>query len=246
MNRRSIRPSQARRLAAITATLAIVLASCTSSTSTPTPGVTSPPASPPEALASVLASVAPTSSPTLAPTPSPTSSPSLAPTPEPSVTPSEAPTPSPTDTPTPPPTPFQFGDRDPATGLKLVGLDEGDSTATLPSHLHFTLTWQTPTSASTIVRVLGVTKCYAAETTTNRPCVRTTTHITASREVLIRKVLASARSTSWTWLGWEEIGEPIASDGPHDFYAIIVTFTTGATVNVVVVISSQTCSGCAY
>jgi hypothetical protein len=47
-------------------------------------------------------------------------------------------------------------------------------------------------------------------------------------------------------LNWEEIGEPIASDGPHDFYAIVVTFTTGATVKVVVVISSQTCSGCAY
>jgi hypothetical protein len=242
MNRRSIRPSQAQRLAVITATLAIVLASCNSSSSTPTVGPASAVASSPEAVASIMASAAPTSSPTPAATPSP----SLAPTPEPSATPSEALTPSPTDTPPPPPTPFQFGDRDPATGLKLVGLYLGDSTNTSPGNSHYTLTWQTPISADTTVRVLGVTKCYAADTTTNRPCVRTTTHITASREVLIRKVLASVRSTSWTWLNWEEIGEPIASDGPHNFYAIIVTFTTGATVKVVVVISSLTCSGCAY
>ena len=242
MTRGSIRPSQARRLAAITAMLAIVLASCTSSSSTSTPGLTSPPASPSEAPASVLASAAPIASATLAPTPSPTP----APTPSPTATPTEAPTPEPADTPTPPPTPFQFGDRDPATGLKLIALDLGDGTATTTGHQRLTLTWQTPTSASTIVRVLGVTKCYADETTTGRPCVRTTTHITASREVLIRKVLGSARSASWTWPNWGEIGEPIATDGPHDFYAILVTFTTGATAKVVVVISSQTCYGCAY
>jgi len=242
MNRGSIKPSQARRLAVITATVAIVLASCTSSSFTPTPASTTTSAPPSEAPASVLASAAPIASATSAPTPSP----SLAPTPQPSATPSEAPTPAPTDTPTPPPTPFQFGDRDPATGLKLIALNLGDDTATSPGHQRLTLTWQTPTSAGTVVRVLGVTKCYADETTTDRPCVRTTTHITASREVLIRKVLASARTASWTWPNWEEIGEPIATDGPHDFYAIIVTFTTGATAKVVVVISSQTCYGCAY
>jgi hypothetical protein len=127
-----------------------------------------------------------------------------------------------------------------------MGLDEGDATNTQPGHLHFTLAWQTPTSAATVVRVEGVTKCYADDTTTGRPCVRPTTHITASRIVLIRKVLASARSTSWTWLNWGDIGEPIASDGSHDFYAIIATLTTGATTRVVVLISAQTCYGCAY
>ncbi len=242
MNTRSIRPSQVRRLAVISATLAIVLASCASSSSTPTPGPTSPPASPSDASTSVAPSTAPTASPTLAATPSPSVEPSA----EPSPTGSDEPSAEPTDGPTPAPTPFQFGARDPVTGLKMTGQDLGDETATDPGHQRFTLTWQTPTSASTTIRVLGVTKCYADETTTNRPCVRTTTHITASREVLIRKVLASARSASWTWPQWEEIGEPIATDGPHDFYGIIVTLTTGATVKVVVLDTSLTCFGCAY
>jgi hypothetical protein len=223
----------------VVAALAILLAAC--SATTVSPGPSAPPTPSSAASLPPLFSTAP--SPIVEP---PSSSPTEAPIPEPSETPSEAPTPEPTDTPTPAPTPFQFGDRDPATGLKLVGLNLGDESATSAGHQRFTLTWQTPTSAGTTVRVLGVTKCYADDTTTNRPCVRATTHITASREVLVRKVLASARTASWTWPNWEEIGEPIASDGPHDFYGIIVTLTTGPTVKVIVVISSLTCFGCAY
>ena len=63
-------------------------------------------------------------------------------------------------------------------------------------------------------------------------------------------MLAVARSVrgSWgTWQATEDIGQAIASDGTNDFFAIVVTFTTGSAVHTVVVATAETCaSGCTY
>jgi hypothetical protein len=57
---------------------------------------------------------------------------------------------------------------------------------------------------------------------------------------------ASALRAKWTWPAWEETGEAVAFDGAHAYSGIIVTFTTGSSTKVVVLVSSQTCPGCAY
>ncbi|HEX7473029.1 MAG TPA: hypothetical protein VF323_08085 [Candidatus Limnocylindrales bacterium] len=160
--------------------------------------------------------------------------------------PTPAPTPSPTLAPSPAPTPVHLGSTDASTGLRLTFVDEGEWTATTAPPRKFTLTWRTPGSASTVVRALAVKKCPAPSNSTGVPCVTPTTHLPASIVRVVAKVPASQKTASWTWVATEDIGAAIASDGTNDFYAIVVTFTTGSSVKTIVVITAETCSGCTY
>lgn len=230
---------QGPRSGGLAVLLALVVAGCVGSSAT-----IAPPASPaPKSTLLAPGSFGPS------PTPESTSPvivPSTPPSAAPSVAPSEAPSTEPSAGPTPAPTPFAFGDTDKATGLKATMLQVGDWTATTAPTFDVVLTWKTPTSPDTVVRVEGITKCYAPADVTGQDCVTPTTRFASKTIVLIAHARASARTVKWTWPAWEEIGEPVATDGPHDFYGIIVTFTTGSTVKVVVLDSSQTCPGCAY
>ena len=214
--------------------LAVVLAACVGTASSP--GSSAYPSSAP---------ASPLSIPSTGPTSAVPSAPPSAP---PTVAPSVAPSPFPEDStgPTVAPGPYQLGDTDPATGLKLTFVDEGSWTDTTAPSRKFSLTWRTPDSTGTEVRVEGITACPAPENSTGIPCVTATTKLPASIVHLVTSVPAASRSAGWTWPAWEEIGEPIASDGSNSFYAIVVTFTTGTTSKVVVVVTSETCSGCAY
>ena len=231
------------RFAGLAVSLVIVLAGCVGSTATSGPSgvpLTSPT---PESTFIAPGSFGPS------PTPESTGPivvTSSAPSVPPSVAPSEAPSSEPSAGPTPAPKPFAFGDTDKATGLKATMLQVGDWTATATPSYDVVLTWKTPTSPDTVVRVEGITKCYAPADVTGKDCVTTTTQFAGKTIVLVAHARASALTVKWTWPAWEEIGEPIATDGAHDFYGIIVTFTTGSTVKVVVLNSSQTCPGCAY
>ncbi|HEY7936666.1 MAG TPA: hypothetical protein VID26_05995 [Candidatus Limnocylindrales bacterium] len=234
---------QGPRSGGLAVLLALVVAGCVGSSATIGPSA-APPASPaPESTLLAPGSFGPS------PTPESTSPvivPSTPPSAAPSVAPSEAPSTEPSAGPTPAPTPFAFGDTDKATGLKATMLQVGDWTATTAPTFDVVLTWKTPTSPDTVVRVEGITKCYAPADVTGQDCVTPTTRFAGKTIVLIAHAPASARTVKWTWPAWEEIGEPVATDGPHDFYGIIVTFTTGSTVKVVLLDSSQTCPGCAY
>lgn len=142
--------------------------------------------------------------------------------------------------------PFSFGDRDPGTGLKAEILQVGQWTATFRPSFDVTMTWKTPTSADTVVRVEGVTKCYAPASIAGRDCVTLATTINAHDIVLIAHGHASDRVIQWVWPAWEEIGDPIAVDGNFEFYAVIVRFTTGGSTREVILAVSQTCPGCTY
>ncbi len=221
-------------------TLTVGLIGCTGGAAA-TASPTSPPASLPPVSSSAPASVEPSQSTV------PSTAPSVAPAPSESPSPVDTPTPAPTVTPTPAPTPVQFGDVDPLTGLRLTVLQVGDWAATKAPINHFTLTWQTPDTADSIIRVEGITKCLAPENSNGQPCVTSTSHYTSADFVLIAKRPGSDRVARWAWDAWEEIGEPIATDGPHNFYGLVVTITTGATMRVFVIDASQTCSpGCTY
>ena len=241
MNGTTTRSAQVRRRAAALGAVAIVLAACTGTPASL--GTTSGPAT----------SVGPTStvatSPAMTPSTAPAST-AASPTPSaseaPSAVPSDVPDESPSLAPTPVPTPFAYGQTDKATGLKATMIQVGDWTATTTPTYNVVLTWSTPTSPDTVVRVEGITKCYAPADVTGKDCVTPTTRLVGRTVVLIAHARASALMAKWTWPAWEEIGEPIATDGPHDFYGIIVTFTTGAAVKVLVLDTSQTCPGCAY
>jgi len=144
----------------------------------------------------------------------------------------------------PPPDPY--GNTDKSTGLKATIVQVGDWTATYVPKYDFVLTWTKPTSADTVVRVEGITKCYAPENVTGKDCVTTTTKLAARTVILVAHARANALSLKWTWPAWEDIGEAVAYDGAEYFYGVVVTFTTGATVKVFVLVASQTCPGCTY
>lgn len=235
MNRSGTRSPHPRRMVTLVGALGILFAACTSSTTSPGP-TPAPPTSSPSPSFAVPSSLP---SPTVE---SPTPSPSEARSAEPSDVPQD----SPSLAPTPVPTPGPYGNSDKSTGLKATIVQVGDWTATFRPSYDFVLTWTNPTSADTVVRVEGITKCYAPENVTGRDCVTPTTKLAARTVVLAAHARANALMLKWTWPAWEDIGEAIATDGPHDFYGVIVTFTTGATVKVVVLDSSQTCPGCTY
>jgi len=236
MNRSGARSPQPRRMVALVGALGILLAACTGSTTSPGP-TSAPPTSSPAPSLAVLPSSVP--SPTVE---SPTPSPSEAPSAEPSDVPEN----SPSLAPTPVPSPGPYGTSDKSTGLKATIVQVGDWTATVTPNYNFVLTWTTPTSAETVVRVEGITRCYAPQNVAGRDCVTPTTKLAARTIVLVAHARANALSLKWTWPAWEDIGEAIATDRAHDFYGVIVTFTTGGTVKVVVLATSQTCPGCTY
>lgn len=211
-----------RRWAGLWAITVAMMVGCTTA-ATPSPTPTAPPPSASAPIASP--------SPTASPTPAPTASPTPAPTPSPSASPA--------------PSPVQLGTTDPATGLTLTFVDLGEWTTTAPPR-RFTLTWQSPDAAATTVRVLAVRTCPAPAKSTGKPCVTSTTKLPASIVTQVVKVPASARTASWTWVAWEDIGGAIATDGKRDFYAIVATFTIGSTVKVVVIDTGTTCYGCTY
>jgi hypothetical protein len=227
------------RFAGLAVALAFVLAGCIGSSATIGPSSVPPASATPESTVIAPGSFAPSATPE-------STGPIVVTSSAPSVAPSEAPSTEPSAGPTPEPTPAAFGDIDKATGLKATILQVGDWTATTTPTNNFVLTWKTPTSADTVVRVEGITKCYAPADVTGKDCVTPTTQFAGKTIVLITHARASALIAKWTWPAWEEIGEPIATDGPHNFYGIIVTFTTGTSTKVVVLDSSQTCPGCAY
>ena len=240
MSRSFITLRRGRWVGPLAITLTVVLVGCAggaAATASPTPA----PASQPPGASPAIASVEPSPSVVVS------VAPSVAPTPSASASPTDSPTPAPSDSPSPAPKAFQFGDSDPLTGLRLSALQVGDWTATTAPKLHFTLTWRTPDTTDSIIRVEGITKCLAPENSNGKPCVTPTSHYTAADFVLIAKRPGSDPVARWAWDAWEEIGEPIATDGPHNFYGIVVTITTGATMRVFVIDASQTCSpGCTY
>ena len=234
MTKRWIGPRPRRRVGPLAIFLTLALAACTSTSVTPSPsaGPTDTPA--PASASPSAASPSPTATPTVAPTPSTTPSPTPTPTPSPTVAPS------------PSPTPVHLGTTDASTGLRLTFVDQGEWTATTAPKRKFTLTWRTPDSPGTVVRVLAVTECPAPSNSTGVPCVTRTTHLPSSIVRIAAKVPASRKTAAWTWVATEDIGAAVASDGRNDFYAIVVTFTTGSVVKTVVVITAETCSGCTY
>jgi hypothetical protein len=241
--------NQGPRFAGLVGSLAIVLAGCVGSTATIGPTALASPT--PESTFIAPGSFGPSptpesTGPIVVTSEAPSIAPSEAPSAVPSAAPSVAPSTEPSAGPTPEPTPSAFGDADKATGLKATIVQVGDWTATTTPAYDFVITWKTPTSADTVVRVEGITKCYAPFNVAGKDCVTPTTQLAARTIVLVTHARASALTAKWTWPAWEEIGEPVATDGPHNFYGIIVTFTTGNTTKVVVLDSSQTCPGCAY
>ncbi len=212
-----------------------VLAACSSSGPTLSPTPTQP-------GVSVLASAAP--SPSLSSSGS-TASPTVPPSPSPSLV-TATPTPSATVASASAPPPEQLGTTDPATGLKLTYITVGEWTATTRPNNHYLLTWRTPNTPDTTVRVEAITKCLAPDDSTGIPCVTPASHITAADYILIAKRPASDGYARWTWPAFEDIGGAVTTDGTHDFYAIAVTLTTGSIVRVVVIATGQTCSGCVY
>ncbi len=128
----------------------------------------------------------------------------------------------------------------------LTYLTVGDWTATARPLDHSLLTWRTPDTADTIVRVEALTTCLAPASSTGELCVTPASHITAANYILIAKRPASDRYARWTWPAWEDIGGAIATDGRHSFFGIVVTLTTGGIVRVVVIYSAQTRFGCVY
>ena len=235
------------RFAGLVASLAIVLAGCIGASATIGPSSAPPASATPESTSIAPGSFGPSQTPkSTGPIVVASSAPSVTPSEVPSVAPSVAPSTEPSAGPTPEPTPAPFGDGDKATGLEATILQVGDWTATTTPVNDFVLTWKTPASADTVVRVEGITKCYAPENVTGKDCVTSATQPAGKTIVLITHARANALTAKWTWPAWEEIGEPIATDGSHNFYGIIVTFTTGTSTKVVVLLSSQTCPGCAY
>lgn len=181
--------------------------------------------------------------------PTPTASPFPPASLEPSVEPTAPPTPSPGSTaaPTPTPTPQvqAFGSTDPISGARITFVDVGDPNGPTAPKRIMTLSWRTPTSAATQVRLYGVTKCPAPETSTGVDCVTAKTILPTAILSLIRNVPASQRSVSWTWTAWEDIGQAIAQ-GNREYFALFVTFTTGGVSRRFVLATSVTCSGCTY
>jgi hypothetical protein len=228
------------RFAGLVGSLAIMLAGCVGSGATSGPSSASPtPESTYIAPGSFRPSPTPESTgPIVVTSEAPSIAPSEAPSVEPSTEPSAGPTPE--------PTPSAIWDADKATGLQATMVQIGEWPATTVPVNNFVITWKTPTSADTVVRVEGITKCYAPANVTGKDCVTTTTQLAPGTVVLVTHARASALTAKWTWRAWEDIGEAVAEDGAHDYYGIIVTFTTGSTVRVVVLATSQTCPGCTY
>ncbi len=245
MTEHSIQPLRRRRIATLAASAAILLAGCMGSSSSAGPSASAPPESTFIAQSSFAPSPTPESTtvspiPSLSPSVAPSESPSIAP----SVEPSEEPSAAPTD---PPLVPFGFGATDPVTGLRAEMLQVGQWTATFQPSYQVTLTWNTPTSADTVVRVEGVTMCYGNPKSNGKPCVTPTTDIAARDIVLITHGHASDRTLHWTWPAWEDIGQAIAEDSKGEYFAVIVRFTTGSSTTTVVLDASQTCTGgCTY
>jgi hypothetical protein len=243
MTQSRFRSTHAPRLAGLAVSLAIVLAGCVGSGATSSPSPVPPASATPESTF-----VAPGS---FGPSPTPESTGPIVvtseePSVEPSVAPSVAPSTEPSAGPTPEPTPSAVWDTDKATGLQATILQVGDWTATTTPTFDFVLTWKMPTSADTVVRIEGITKCYAPANVTGKDCVTTTTQFAPRTVVLVTHARASALTAKWSWPAWEDTGEAVAEDGAHAYYGIIVTFTTGSSTKVVVLASSQTCPGCAY
>ena len=234
---------QRPRLAGLAVSVAIVLAGCVGSSATPSPSPVPPASATPQSTFVAPGSFGPSPTPeSTGPIVITSEEPSVAP----SVPPSVAPSTEPSTGPTPAPTPAAFGDADKGTGLRATIVQVGDWTATTTPTFDFVLTWKTPTSADTAVRVEGITKCYAPANVSGKDCVTPTTQLSGKTIVLITHARASALTAKWTWPAWELIGPFVATDGPHNFYGIIVTFTTSTSTKTVVLDSSQTCPGCAY
>jgi hypothetical protein len=165
---------------------------------------------------------------------------SIAPTsPSPSADVAVVASPTPTATPLkPPPAP---------KGVKLTTKGSDPGNVGYDTKMTLTVSWASPTSDGTQIRVFGVEDCMPPPGKDPAPCLTKNTPLPPSARKLVAKAPAAKGKVTWTWPAWEDIAGNVASDG-HTTYASIVVaaYNAAGHSRFVIVQTGEFCSGCTY
>ena len=132
-------------------------------------------------------------------------------------------------------------------GVKMTTKGHDPGNVGYDTELTVTVSWKSPLTKGTQIRVFGVRDCMPPPGKDPAPCLLKGTPLPASGRDLIARAPASKGKVSWTWPAWEDIGGNVAANGSTTYASIVVAaYNAAGHSRFVIVATGEFCSSCTY